>query len=180
VTGFLILALASGAGAAEVQACIRHHPVLVGDFVQSRKVKGFRRALVSRGHFTLTRGEGIRWVTTEPFASELVVSPDEVSSRQGDAELFRLGVKEPATGLVLQLLFASLAGDLEVLTKHFDVEAHVEGCAWSVLLTPKPGLLSRAFSRVELSGRQYVESVRLVEVSGDETHVTLSNSRPAP
>jgi len=42
-------------------------PVLKGEFEQTKTLKGFRNALVSKGEFLVARGQGVWWHTREPF-----------------------------------------------------------------------------------------------------------------
>ncbi len=156
-------------------------PVLTGDFTQEKRVKGFKRPLTSRGTFVVKRGQGVTWTTTAPFSSELVVSSDEIVSKQSDAVVFKLSAeKDPGVRLVIQLLLSVLSGDLAVLSTSFTVDGTSDRDAWSVRLLPRPGPLTKVFSLLTLEGHQYVEAVTLREVTGDETRITLSHTRPLP
>lgn len=182
MTWALLLALGSADALPRIQARLAAPPAIEGAFAQKKQVKGFKRPLASEGTFTVRRGEGVRWVTTAPFASELVVSAKEIVSTQGGAPVFRLdGEKEPAARLITQLLFAFLSGELRTLEAHFDVDAaSADDAGWTLALKPKPGALGKVLARVELAGADFVQGVVLHEANGDVTRLTLTGTRAAP
>ncbi len=151
--------------------------VISGSFEQSKQVKGFKRPFKSTGTYEVKKGVGVQWNTTAPFASELTVSADQISSKQDGAVVFSLDAKtEPTVRVITQLLFSLLAGELAALDQHFTAKGEVQGNDWSIELTPKDGPLAKVFSRISLKGDTYVRSVHMLELSGDSTLISLSPS----
>ncbi len=177
----LVMLLATAEPTFDLTGKLSTAATLTGEFTQEKRVKGFKRPLTSRGTFVVKRGEGVTWTTTAPFPSVLVVSSDEIVSKQGDAVVFRLSAeKDPGISVVTRLLFSVLSGDLAVLATTFTVDGTSERDAWSVRLLPRPGPLSKVFSLLTLEGHEFVEVVTLKEVTGDETRITLRHTRPQP
>lgn len=172
----LLLALAAEPDlATQVKAKLVDKPVIAGTFEQSKQVKGFKKPLKSSGTYEVKKGEGVKWNTLKPFASELTVSADAIRSTQNGAEVFALDARaEPTVRVITGLLFSLLAGDLNALGTHFDAKGSVEGASWRIDLTPKPGPLAKIFSSISLKGDGYVRSVHLQEQSGDATLITLT------
>jgi hypothetical protein len=181
ISALLLLTLAApGDLAAQVKAKLFDAPVQRGTFEQSKQVKGFKRPLKSSGEYTVTKGQGVQWNTLLPFASQLTVSADEISSKQGRTEVFRLDAKsEPTVRLITQLLFSLLAGDLSSLETHFTATGEVGAESWSIELEPKADALKKVFIAISLKGDRAVRSVILKELNGDSTVITLSPSPPA-
>lgn len=174
----LVLLLSASDVTAEVKARLAQQDLITGTFEQSKVVKGFKKPFKSTGTYEVKKGEGVKWNTVAPFASELTVSADTIRSTQGGAEQFKLDAKtEPTVRVITELLFSLLAGDLNALSSHFDAKGQVDGKEWSIELTPKPGPLSKVFLRISLKGDSAVRSVHLQEVSGDATLISLT---PAP
>ncbi len=172
---FLLLALVTGDIAADVKSRLVQKDVLTGTFEQSKTVKGFKKPFKSNGSYEVKKGEGVKWNTLKPFASELTVSADSIRSVQGGAENFSLDAKtEPTVRVITQLLFSLLAGDLNALSAYFDAKGTVEGREWNIELTPKPGPLAKVFLRISLKGDSAVRSVHMQEVSGDATLISLT------
>lgn len=172
----LLLALAAGPDlAAQVKAKLVDEPVIAGSFEQSKQVKGFKKPLKSTGAYEVKKGEGVKWNTLKPFASELTVSAEQIRSTQNGSEVFALDAKaEPTVRVITSLLFSLLAGDLNALGTHFDAQGGVDGATWHIELTPKPGPLAKIFLRISLKGDGYVRSVHLQEQSGDSTLISLT------
>lgn len=174
----LVLLLSATDLTAEVKARLAEQDVITGTFEQSKVVKGFKKPFKSTGAYEVKKGEGVKWNTAAPFASELTVSADSIRSMQGGAEQFKLDAKtEPTVRVITQLLFSLLSGDLNALSTHFDVKGQVDGKEWSIELTPKPGPLAKVFNRISLKGDAAVRSVHMQELSGDATLISLT---PAP
>ena len=179
MTALLVLTLLAAPGdlAAQVKAKLADAAVQKGSFEQSKQVKGFKRPLKSSGTYVVTRGKGVEWNTLKPFPSELVVTADEISSKQGGAEVFRLDAKtEPTVRLITQLLFSLLAGDLAALESQFIAKGEVGAERWSIVLEPKSDALKKVFTTISLEGDQQVRSVLLKEFSGDSTTIQLAPS----
>lgn len=173
----LLLTLAASDITAEVKARLAQPDVITGTFEQSKVVKGFKKPFKSTGTYEVKKGEGVKWNTTAPFASELTVSADSIRSTQGGAEQFKLDAKtEPTVRVITQLLFSLLAGDVGALSTHFDTTGRVDGREWSIELTPKPGPLAKVFQRISLKGDSAVRSVHMQELSGDATLISLTPS----
>ncbi len=172
----LLLALAApGDLASQVKARLHEAQVISGTFEQGKQVKGFKRPLKSSGTYTVTKGEGVQWNTLKPFPSELTVRAGDITSKQGDKEVFKLDAKtEPTVRVITQLLFSLLAGDLGALSEHFTSTGEVTAKGWHIELTPKSDGLKKVFARITLQGDDSVREVRLQEISGDSTLITLS------
>ena len=158
MTALLLVLLTTAPGdlAAQVKAKLSAAAVQMGTFQQTKQVKGFKRPLKSSGAYVVTRGQGVQWNTLKPFASELSVKADEIASKQGGVEVFRLDAKsEPTVRLMTQLLFSLLAGDLGALEAHFTASGEVGAEHWAIQLLPKSDATRRSSpaSRSKAIGR---------------------------
>lgn len=173
-----VLIAAPGDLASQVKARLSDAPAQRGTFEQSKQVKGFKRPLSSSGTYVVTKGEGVQWNTLKPFPSELTVKAEEISSRQGGTEVFRLDAKtEPTVKVITQLLFSLLAGDLGALESQFSATGEVGPDRWKIELLPRSNALKKVFTRIHLEGDRSVRSVLLEELNGDSTSIKLSPER---
>lgn len=149
--------------------------VIRGDFEQTKSIKGFKKPLVSRGQFVISRGRGIQWVTQAPFPSTLIVTRDRLTTvTEGGTQ--QLDVRqEPGLRAVNDLLMAVLGGDMKALHARFQVEGGLQGTqGWRMTLVPRDAALSRFIARIEMEGDRHVQSVRMSEASGDENRIRFS------
>lgn len=158
-------------------------PLLRGQFEQQKQLRGFRNPLLSKGEFLLAKDRGVVWTTRSPFASTLVLTKQRLLLRKADGGTRNLGGPQasPAVGTANALLMALLAGDIQVLSRQFDLQEKmsVDG-SWRLELLPKAGTLKKVFTRIELQGDRYVRSVRLEEVRGDRTDIRFLQLRETP
>lgn len=161
---------------AAVRAQLVDAAVIHGVFEQEKRVKGFKRPLVSKGDFVVAKGRGVRWHTQTPFDSVLLVRRDDISSKQGDTEVFRLdAAKEPTVRVVNTVLFSLLAGDLAVLERHFEVKGEAGPKGWTLELLPKADGLKKVLKRIAMTGDRFVRRLELSEASQDVTVIRIES-----
>ncbi len=161
---------------AAVAARLTDTPVIRGQFEQTRRLAGFSHPLVSRGDFVVVRGRGVMWTTREPVPSSLLVTPDKLVMRGADGKIQQQmqADAQPAMRMVGESMIAMLRGDFRNLSSRFDITGKLVGKqGWTLTLTPTDAGMRRAFSRIELSGDQFVRDVKLEEASGDSTAVRM-------
>lgn len=166
-----------------VRARLTVAPLLRGEFEQKKTVAGFKKPLVSRGVFVLSREKGVLWDTRSPFASTLTLTRNSLSARQDTSGAgYHLDTsREPALAAMNELLFALLSGDVATLSQRFRVEGElVDKEGWRLTLTPTDAGLARVFKSVQLQGDRFVREVRLEEARGDSSVIQFSNLAQTP
>ncbi len=161
-----------------VAARLTEAPVIRGQFEQTRRLSGFSNPLVSHGDFLVVRGRGVVWTTRDPVPSSLLVTPDKLVMRGADGKVQQQmrADAQPAMRVVGESMIAMLRGDFRSLSSRFDVTGKLVGSkGWTLTLTPIDAGMRRAFSRIDLSGDQYVRNVKLEEANGDSTVVKMIN-----
>ena len=159
-----------------VRAQLVDAAVIHGVFEQEKRVKGFKRPLVSKGDFVVAKGRGVRWHTQTPFDSVLLVRRDDISSQQGETEVFHLdAAKEPTVRVVNTVLFSLLAGDLAVLERHFEVKGEAGPRGWTLELLPKTDGLKKVLKRIAMTGDRFVRRLELSEASQDVTVIRIES-----
>ena len=168
---------------AGVRARLEDAPLLRGEFEQKKTVAGFKKPLVSRGGFVLSREKGVLWDTRVPFASTLTLTRTSLSAEQGaGGAAYHLDAsREPALAAMNALLFALLSGDVATLSTRFRVEGELVGAdGWKLALTPTDAGLARVFRSIQLEGDRFVRSVRLEETRGDSSVIQFDKLAKAP
>ena len=149
---------------------------LQGSFRQEKYLAVIDTLLKSSGRYSYRRGESIRWQILEPIQSELLMTPDGLSSRQGDDELLRLDANtHPGAAMMSDILFALLGAQWERLEKYFELSGSIEGQQWQAVLMPRDAIVGQRLSRVEMQGAGLLELVVLHEAGGDVTRIYLDS-----
>jgi outer membrane lipoprotein-sorting protein len=161
-------------GLSLVQQRVAQVQVLRGGFEQEKRIAGFKNPLRSQGSFLVARGKGVVWTTLKPFPSEVVITGDRILSRQrdGSTRVEVDGREQPALRSVNAMMFALVSGDVAALSSRFDTQVQARpDNGWTLSLKPKSAALAKAFSRIVLSGDNYVREVDIEEANGDRTHI---------
>jgi hypothetical protein len=177
------LALTPQSPLQRLQTQLKTSPVLRGEFEQTKTLKGFKNPLRSSGIFLVAKERGVVWQTQKPFASRLVVTPDQMTSRQADGRInTQISAKnEPGIRAINDTLFALMSIDWPTLSKRFDFEIQFkEGNTWHLKLTPRDSALTQWLSHIELQGDQFLRTVHLTEPQGDTNQITLRAHNPQP
>ena len=168
------LCLRAAPGFAELARLADSPNELRGEFRQQKYLAALDTSLSSSGIFSYTRDATIRWEILEPIRNQLIITPDGLSSRQGDDELLRLdAASNPGAALLGELLFAVLSADWQRLERHFEVDAEIAAPGWSAHLRPRDAGIAQLFERVELRGERLLQSIVLYEQGGDVTTIQL-------
>lgn len=161
---------------AKIQSLIARPKVLCGRFDQTKELIGLKKPVLSDGRFCVVAGKGVLWRTVHPFASTLKLTRDEIIQTRGDRVAGRLDAKqEPGVRTINSVLFAALAGNLDQLESHFEIDGALrDDRRWSAALKPRDAGLAKAIGAISLEGGAYVEKVEIAEASGDRTKIVFS------
>lgn len=151
---------------------------LTGNFRQEKKLAEFDVAITSEGHFEYKRDQYIRWVTEKPVINELVMTPDDIVSRQGSDETLRIDTnKNPTVKVMSKIFFAVMTAEWYELSEYFFANGQQLDDSWTVTLTPRNEIIKSTISYVELAGNTLLREVTMLEANGDRTHIIFSNMR---
>ncbi len=144
--------------------------VLTGRFAQTRTLKDLAQPLRSSGRFTYARAHGVLWGIEQPFAAEFVLAGGRLIARhKGDEPAF-----SPEMARLLTALFTL---DLPMLQRSFRLEVERDASRWSLRLLPRHRVLSSVLSEIRLEGRRHLQSVRILDTSGNVTRIDLKDLR---
>ncbi len=146
-----------------------------GYFHQEKYLKAVDASLRSSGEFAYERGKSIRWEILEPIHSKILMTPDGISSQQGNGELLQLQKSDNSVAAIVgEVFFAVLTADWENLSAFFEIDGGIEGDSWHVELIPRESTARKIFSRIELRGRRLLQVVILHEAGGNRTTIRLN------
>jgi hypothetical protein len=179
----LLLALCSSAYAGaesaytfeNVVARLAEAGVVRGDFTQSRKIGLLSRPLESSGSFILSE-LGLYWQQTQPFSSILIADGERLVQRLEDGPATSIDVAENPMVLPFSKIFLSIfAGNEEQLRAHFEIAFAVDAGDWEISLRPTTYPLSEAIETIILHGREYIQSINIINRSSDEMMIRFSD-----
>jgi|JI6StandDraft_1071083.scaffolds.fasta_scaffold00217_22 outer membrane lipoprotein-sorting protein len=154
-------------------------------FREEKRMALLAAPLVNEGAlYFAPKGRLARHITAPAPATVLI---DEGSLRYADAggsETLTLD-QNPVLRLFVESFVKIFAGDREALTRMYTMElvglpAGADGAPrWSLRLRPRVAPMTQVIERIEIEGHEVVlETMRIVEVGGDETLTTFSAVDP--
>ncbi len=161
-----------GATLATISRQLVRSQVLRADFHQEKVMRALKRPLVTEGQLIFVEGRGVLWQVIAPYAVRVLVKADEIVEWEEGASPRRMALgTNPIFRALSHVFLAALAGNVAALGEQFDVQAALEGGGWQLKLAPKDPTLASVFSVVQVDGGQFIETVRIAEVSGDQTTI---------
>ena len=149
--------------------------VVRGDFTQLRKIELLSRPLESSGNFILSE-LGLYWHQTQPFSSILIADGERLVQRMEDGPTTSINAAENPIVLPFSRIFLSIfEGSEEQLRAHFEIAFAVDGSDWEISLQPTTYPLSEAIETIILRGREYIQSINIINRSSDEMMIRFSD-----
>lgn len=157
--------------------------VLRGNFEQTRHLQLISRPLQSSGRFLLS-DMGLYWEQDEPLKSVMIADGKRLLQRVGDGPLHSIDVAENPVVLTFSQSFLSIfKGSEDELRSHFDLEflpGDDDADGWTIILTPITYPMSEAIASINVSGREYIEELKVNSRSSEETIIRFSNLQTEP
>lgn len=152
-----------------------HSQVLEGEFIQKKYLQALDTSIVSSGYFIYKKNKNVHWVTVEPIANELVMTPTSLISRQGEYEFVNIDVQNsPAAAMLNKVLFSLLVSEWDVLDKLFRLSGKFEGDNWYITLIPVDETVLQLVEKVELVGSMQLHRMTFFERSGNQTTIKFT------
>jgi hypothetical protein len=180
---FSAQAAAQGDAMAQIRARLEAHQVIRAEFVQTRTSADLQRPQVSRGTLVVAQNGqngGVIWQMGQPFRSTYILRDDSTVEIAADGtRTVRSSRDDRGAARIGRVLRAVLKGDARTLDEWFEADARITGERWTLGLAPRQGPLAFFLKSVQIAGGDFVDSVRIVEESGDTTQMQFRNHRTA-
>jgi hypothetical protein len=162
----------------DIRARLDAHTVVRADFVQTRTMADLARPLVTRGRMVVWSAGGVIWQIEKPVRATYVLRDNSTLEIAADGtRTVRSARDDRGAARIGRVLRAVLKGDAKTLGEWFDADPRIAGERWTLALTPRQGPLAFYVKAVQISGAEFVQSVRIVEENGDTTQMQFHGSR---
>lgn len=162
----------------DIRARLDAHPVVRAEFVQTRTMADLARPLVTRGRMVVWGAGGVIWQIEKPVRATYVLRDESTLEIAADGTQTVRGARDDrGAARIGRVLRAVLKGDAKTLGEWFDADPRIAGERWTLALTPRKGPLAFYVKSVQVSGADFVHSVRIVEENGDTTQMQFHSSR---
>ena len=150
------------------------------DFVQTKRMKLLSKEMHSKGVMYFKRPNKLRWQYTAPYDYTFILNGDKVQIKSSKStknidvqgnKMFRQ---------ITNIILNSVTGGSLKSSSDFTVEVYKKDNTYFAKLYPKKKELKQLYQVIEIyfdSALTMVNSVRMVEKTGDETRVNLINTK---
>lgn len=146
-----------------------------GHFVQERELTGFPKPMRTEGVYFLDLKKGIVWETLKPFANTMIFSEKGIKSVNKHGTQVISAQDIPYLKTVNALMLALFSAQTERLDKDFDIHLKGSSAHWTMTLVPKKtSALANVFKTMEITGAASPESIKMVDLQNETTHLQLS------
>ena len=165
-------------GAEQAWATLASVPALDATFTQEQTRALLSRPLVSSGRIRFEKPSSLRWETTSPSTSVVVMNGTQLWMHVpdlGEPQELNMG-DDPRVESLVRGLLVWLDGDLEAVKKNYEL-TFVDGPPAVATLVPRDDILRGTVSSLQLTlapDHRWVQQVTITEPDGDTTVLTLS------
>lgn len=162
-----------------VAAAQRGTGTIEADFVQTKHLGLVDEPLVSTGRFAFKQPDRVRLDVMSPDPATILIDGRNVRI-PGLTEEQQKAVGMAPIGAMFAQLAKIFRGDVEALSRDFDVTAEAVGAGVHIHLVPRRSDWKKSFHSIDLRfspGLEYLETLRLEDELGDSVEVTLRNVR---
>jgi outer membrane lipoprotein-sorting protein len=149
-------------------------------FTQTQTLAAMKQPLVSTGTLVFLRERGVIWRIETPYKATYVIGDTGVS--EVDANGQRIGTKSAhgvqGVAQVSKMMRAMLGGDLSALYSQFDVDAQGSPTRWRLDLKPNQPQLAQSIKGLQMSGGEFMQTLRITLANGDITQIDFAKSEP--
>jgi outer membrane lipoprotein-sorting protein len=149
-----------------------------GKFTECKYLSILNEPLILEGTVHYRAPDYLKKEYDDPDSESYEVRGDNLTIEFPDGRRRDLSIDEhPVLRAFVESYRGTLAGDLETLRRHFELELGGHMDAWQLRLTPRTRELVERLRAVVMRGREgTVTSVETLEASGDRSVMTLESS----
>ena len=149
-----------------------------GEFTERKFISILDEPLILKGKVHYRAPDYMRKEYHDPDSESYEVRGDNLTIEFPDGRRRDLSIDgHPVLRAFVESYRGTLAGDLETLRRHFELELGGHMDAWQLRLTPRNSELAERLSAVVMRGREgTVTSVETLEAGGDRSVMMLESS----
>ena len=156
---------------------IAANPVVRGSFSQTKHLSRLKKDFSAAGTFLFSTSDGVLWNVEKPYPSSMIMTRERlVQTTKGGKTSVLDGSGSTVFKRFADTLQAVFAGRLIVLEQDFQLYFAGTASQWRVGLVPREETVKALIQSLEISGDEYIRTLKLVEAGGDTTLYSFHDS----
>lgn len=164
----------------KVEAAAAKTTSLKSSFEQVKQLSIMNSKMVSKGEMSFRAPDKLRWEYLTPYSYIFILNGGKGLLKSSKSKNV-VDVKQSAFFQeIAQIMMSSMTGKCLSDDSRFKVTMYKNGDMWQASLTPLNKTMKKMFSAIKLHidpVKNIVNAVQMVEVNGDTTTITLSNTK---
>ena len=146
-------------------------------FVEKKYLSLLDKPVESRGELAFTPPGHLEKRTIAPRPERVVVDGDRITLERG-GKRYSMGLHDqPGVAVLVESIRATLAGDLQGLTRTYSANVAGDDAHWKLTLRPLDPAVSSLVERIVIAGEgSRVATVEIFQVDGDRSVMTLTEA----
>ena len=145
-------------------------------FIEIKSLAALSVPLSATGTLLYRRPAYLEKTTLQPRPENLVVDGDRLTLTEAGASPSLIDLdSEPMIRALVDAIRGTLAGDLALLRRSYQVTMNGDLTAWRLTLTPTDPGAARMVTRIVIDGTgTALRFIRTIQANGDESRMTIS------
>ena len=168
---------AADLGVTELFEKLAQHKPSRATFVEKKYLSLLDKPVESRGELTFTPPGRLEKRTIAPRPERVLVDGDRLTLERG-GKRYSMGLQDqPGVAVLVESIRATLAGDLQGLTRTYSARVAGDSARWKLTLHPLDPAVSTLVERLDIGGEDArVLTVEIFQKDGDRSVMTLSEA----
>jgi outer membrane lipoprotein-sorting protein len=161
-----------------VLAHLSQHTAVRASFTQERKNPALTQPQNSSGQLLFVAGHGMLWQVQQPYQQTLALTDSKTMSidAAGHTQPVR---NERGVSQISQMLQSMLAGQIDTVTRQFNVTADGTAAQWTLHFTPKQARVAQVLQSIALDGGTFLQGIHIAMHDGTQTDIRMTGARDA-
>ena len=157
---------------------LSQHTAVRAAFTQQRQNPAFTQPQTSSGQLLFVTGHGMLWQVQQPYQQTLALTGTRTVRIDADGRTQPVR-SERGVSQISQMLQGMLSGQLDAVTRQFDVHADGNASRWNLRFTPKQARVAQVLKGIQLDGGVFLERIRIDMQDGTQTDIQMTDTRDA-
>jgi len=157
---------------------LSQHTAVRANFTQQRQSPALTQPQISSGQLLFVTGHGMLWQVQQPYQQSLALTGTRALRIDANGHM-QLVHSERGVSQISQMLQGMLTGQLDEVTRQFDVRASGSASQWNLHFTPKQARMAQVLKGIQLDGGVYLQRIRIDTQDGMQTDIQMTDTHDA-
>lgn len=162
----------------DVLAQLNRHSAVRAAFTQQRQSPALTQPQNSSGELLFVTGHGMLWQVQQPYPQTLALTGSKTISIDAAGRMQPVR-NERGVSQISQMLQSMLGGQMDAVTRQFNVSASGTTGNWTLHLTSKQARVAQVLRSIDLDGGNFLQDIRIDMQDGTQTGIHMTDTRDA-